>query len=53
MKSETGKIFFSVLTQLIRAIWSLLLLSIHIGAKLIETVVSLIARITEKLLNKN
>ncbi len=53
MKTQTGKIFFSVLVQLIWAIWSLLLLSLHISAKLIETVASLIARITEKMLNKN
>tara|TARA_E500000318_G_scaffold82059_1_gene77354 strand:- start:22 stop:183 length:162 start_codon:yes stop_codon:yes gene_type:complete len=53
MKNQTGRIFFMVLGQLIKAIWSLLLMSLHIIAKLIEVVASLIARITEKLLNKN
>jgi len=53
MKNQTGKIFFKVLGQFIKAIWSLFVLVVHIIAKLIEVVASLIARITEKLLNKN
>ena len=53
MKNQTGKIFFMVVRQVIKAIWSLLVLSLHIIAKLIEVVAALIARITEKLLNKN
>lgn len=53
MKTQTGKIFFSVVGQSIKAIWLLFVLIIHIIAKLIEVVASLIARITEKLLNKN
>lgn len=51
MSKESGKIFFMALKQILLAIWRLLLLGIHLGAKLIEVSAALVSRLTGKMLN--
>jgi len=51
MGKELGKVFAAALKQLIVALWKLLLLGIHLGAKLVEVLASLISRLTGKMLN--
>ena len=52
MSKEIGKVFFRAITGLLKALWSLLVLCLHIIAKTIEITGTLASRITEHLLNK-
>lgn len=51
MSKESGKVLFMALRQIVLAMWKLLLLGIHLGAKLIEVSASLVSRLTGKMLN--
>ena len=51
MKRSKGKIFFSAIGYILKALWKLLLLAIYATAKVVETFAGFIAKLTEKVLN--
>lgn len=53
MKKKLAHIFFRALLQILKSLWALLLLILHICAKTLEVSASLITKITSSLLNKN
>ncbi len=51
MSNQAGKVFFIALKQIIKSLWALLLLGVHLSAKLIEVLAGLVSRLTGKMLN--
>lgn len=52
MKKKTTQLFFKALLQMLKAVWTLFLLALHVCAKLLELSASLVSKITSSLLNK-